>query len=157
MTERLKAGVLGGLAGGVVMGILMTMMQAPTPDGGTMPMMGMVAMIVGSTSLVAGWAYHLFNSAVIGGLFGLVLGAGADQGTGAAVGRGTLYGLAWWVLGGLILMPLFLDMPAFAPLRMPPMRMTAMASLVGHLVFGAILGFAYARLRARRMAIAAGG
>jgi hypothetical protein len=46
-------------------------------------------------------------------------------------------------------MPLFLGMPAFAPLRMPMMRPVAMGSLVGHLVFGVILGFAFAWLGAR--------
>ena len=152
MMERLKRGIIGGLAGGIVMGMLMTMMQAPTPDGGSMPMMGMVAMIVGSTSLVTGWVYHLVNSAIIGALFGVALGHGADSGTGAALTRGALYGFIWWVLGGLILMPLFLGMPAFAPLMMPPMRMTAMASLMGHVIFGLILGFVYLRLRERRAA-----
>lgn len=143
MMTRLKAGVIGGLVGGMVMGMLMTMMQAPTPDGGSMPMMAMVAMILGSSSLVVGWAYHLVNSVIIGALFGLWLGEGARRGTGAALGRGAAYGMLWWVLGGLVLMPLFLGMPAFAPLTMAPMRMTAMASLMGHLIFGLLLGFVY--------------
>ena len=43
-------------------------------------------------------------------------------------------------------MPLLLGMPAFAPLKMPPMRPVAMGSLVGHMVYGVLLGFAYARL-----------
>ena len=50
------------------------------------------------------------------------------------------YGFAWWILGGLILMPVLLGMPAFAPLRMAPMRPVAMGSLVGHLVYGVLLG-----------------
>lgn len=69
------------------------------------------------------------------------------------MGRGM--GVVWWVLGGLILMPLLLGMPAFAPLAMPPMRMVAMGSLVGHLVFGLVLGAAYAVLGARWTAAAA--
>lgn len=149
MTTRLKAAVLGGLAGGTVMGVLMTIMQAPTPDGGSMPMMAMVAMILGSSSLVVGWAYHLVNSAVIGALFGLWLGEGAGRGLGAALTRGAAYGVFWWVLGGLVLMPLLLGMPAFAPLTMAPMRMTAMASLMGHLIFGLFLGFVYLWVQSR--------
>ncbi|MCA1735752.1 MAG: hypothetical protein LC739_06490, partial [Actinobacteria bacterium] len=47
---------------------------APTPEGMRMPMMAMVAMVVRSESLAVGWVYHLFNSAVIGALFGLLLG-----------------------------------------------------------------------------------
>ena len=53
----------------------------------------------------------------------------------------------WWILEGLVLMPILLGMSPFAPLMMPPMRMVAMGSLVGHLVYGVILGGAFAWLR----------
>lgn len=39
------------------------------------------------------------------------------------------------MLGGLVLMPVLLGMPAFAPIAMEPMRPVAMGSLVGHLVY----------------------
>jgi uncharacterized membrane protein YagU involved in acid resistance len=146
MRSRIGAGIAGGLVAGVVFGVMMTMMTAPTPDGGAMPMMAMVAQVLRSESLVVGWVYHLFNSAVIGALFGLALG-GAANGYGKGLLWGLLYGVFWWVLGALILMPLFLGMPAFASLKMPAMRMVAMGSLVGHLVYGAILGLVFARLR----------
>jgi hypothetical protein len=146
MRSNVTAGVIAGLIAGVVFGILMTLMHAPTPDGGSMPMMVMVAQVVGSTSLAVGWLYHLFNSAVIGGLFGWILGNRVG-GIGSGVGWGTGYGVVWWVLGGLILMPMFLGMSAFAPLRMPMMRPVAFASLMGHVVFGVILGAAFVPLR----------
>jgi hypothetical protein len=42
-------------------------------------------------------------------------------------------------------------MPEFAPLTMPSMRMAAMGSLVGHLVYGVMLGalFTWLYYRAR--------
>jgi thiol-disulfide isomerase/thioredoxin len=147
MPNRAIAGAAAGLLAGVVFGIMMQMMKAPTPDGGQIPMMAMVAMVVRSESLVVGWIYHLVNSAIIGALFGWLLGARAEAGSGRGVAWGALWGLSWWVLGGLILMPLLLGMPAFAALRMPAMQPVAMGSLVGHLMYGGILGFAYARLR----------
>ncbi len=146
MRSNLTAGIIAGLIAGVVFGIMMTMMHAPTPDGGSMPMMAMVAKVVGSTSLAVGWVYHLFNSAVIGGLFGWILGSRIG-GYGSAAGWGAGYGVAWWILGGLILMPMFLGMPAFAPLQMPMMRPVAFASLMGHVIFGVILGAAFVPLR----------
>jgi hypothetical protein len=146
MRSNVTAGVIAGLIAGVVFGILMTIMHAPTPDGGSMPMMVMVAQVVGSTSLAVGWVYHLFNSAVIGGLFGWTLGSRVG-GIGSGVGWGAGYGVIWWVLGGLILMPMFLGMPAFAPLRMPMMRPVAFASLMGHVLFGVILAVAFVPLR----------
>jgi hypothetical protein len=146
MWFNLRAGIIAGLIAGLVFGIMMTVMHAPTPDGGSMPMMAMVAKVVGSTSLAIGWLYHLFNSAIIGGLFGWILG-GKIGGFGSGLAWGAGYGLLWWVLGGLILMPIFLGMPAFAPLQMPMMRPVAFGSLMGHLMFGLILGAAFVPLR----------
>jgi hypothetical protein len=46
-------------------------------------------------------------------------------------------------------MPMFLGMPAFAPLQMPMMRPVAFRSLVGHVIFGVILGATFVALRLR--------
>jgi hypothetical protein len=146
MRSRIFVGAVAGLVAGVVFGVMMQMMSAPTPDGGTMPMMAMVAMVVGSQSLVVGWLYHLFNSAVIGALFGAFVG-GRAHGYREGLAWGAAWGAFWWVLGALILMPILLGMPPFAALRMPPMRPVAMGSLVGHLIYGLVLGAAYVRLR----------
>ena len=145
MFGRIGASIVAGLIAGVVFGMMMQMMMAPTPDGGQMPMIAMVGQIVGSPTAGAGWLYHLFNSAVIGAIFGWLLGERV-HGYGSAFGRGAAYGFVWWILGGLILMPILLGMPAFAPLMMPPMRMVAMGSLIGHLIYGLILGGAFAWL-----------
>src|ERR671924_1191706 len=145
MFGRIGASVVAGLLAGVVFGIMMQMMTAPTPDGGQMPMMQMVAMVVRSDNLLVGWLYHLFNGAVIGALFGWLLGS-RSQSYGAATGWGALYGFAWWILGGLILMPVFLGMAPFAPLQMEMMRPVAMGSFIGHLIYGVILGGGFAML-----------
>jgi hypothetical protein len=139
MQSRIAASTVAGVAGGVVFGIMMHMMMAPSPDGGRMPVIAMVGQIVGSPSVVIGWLYHLFNSAVIGVIFGWLFGSRV-HGYGSGLGWGATYGFAWWILGGLVLMPLMLGMPAFAPVMMPEMRMVAMGSLIGHLIYGLILG-----------------
>ncbi|HET6761708.1 MAG TPA: hypothetical protein VFH13_06385 [Gemmatimonadaceae bacterium] len=144
--SRMVDGALAGIGGGLPFGLMMQMMTAPTPDGRHVPMMAMVAMVVRSDSLMIGWLYHLFNSAVIGALFGLLLGRHVHS---AATGLawGVAWGVIWWVLGALILMPLLLGMEPFAALRMPPMRPVAMGSLVGHLIYGVILGWIFVVLR----------
>jgi hypothetical protein len=141
-THPWLTGAVAGLVGGVVFGVMMALMSAPTPDGGSVPMMGMVAMVVRSDSLLAGWVYHLFNSAVIGAIFGWLLGRRVT-GYASGAGWGALYGLVWWVLGGLVLMPALLGMPVFAPLIMAPMVPVAMGSLVGHLIYGVLTGVVY--------------
>ena len=145
MTSKLSASVAGGVIAGVVFGAMMHVMTAPTPDGGRMPMIAMVGQIVGSPTVGVGWLYHLFNSAVIGGIFGWTL-AGRVHNYMSGLAWGAAYGFLWWILGGLVLMPVLLGMPAFAPVTMPEMTIVAIGSLIGHLAYGLVLGGTFARL-----------
>lgn len=151
MRGNIPSGIVAGLIAGLVFGMMMQMMMAPTPDGSQMPMMAMVAKIVKSNSLLAGWLYHLFNSAVIGALFGWMLG-GSVHSYASGLGWGMAYGGLWWVVGGLVLMPVLLGMPAFAPLTMDVMRPVAMGSLMGHVIYGLILGGTFVFLSQHRPA-----
>ncbi len=149
MPSNVSAGVIAGGVGGIIFGMGMQMMTAPTPDGGQVPMIAMVGQVpimndptgslAGMNPATLGWIYHLINSAVIGGIFGLLV-KGGIQSYGAGLLWGAVYGFAWWILGGLILMPMLLRMPVAAPLMMAPMRPVALGSLMGHLLFGLILG-----------------
>jgi hypothetical protein len=125
-------GVLGGLAGGVVFGLLMHMMG----------MIPMIAMMVGSESVAVGWVIHLAISAFIGASFAALLGSRVHNLTTGIIG-GVGYGVVWWVLGALIAMPARLGMPIF------DLNTTALQSLMGHVVFGAILGAVVATLGRR--------
>jgi uncharacterized membrane protein YagU involved in acid resistance len=121
--RSVPVGIAGGLAGGIVFGLMMQLMG----------MIGMVGMLVGSESLVLAWLVHLAISAVIGGGFGLVL-ASRVSGVATGLGLGAAYGLVWWVLGPLLLMPAAMGMPLLN------VDATAWQSLLGHLVFGLVLG-----------------
>jgi uncharacterized membrane protein YagU involved in acid resistance len=72
-------------------------------------------------------------------VFGLVFGAlSSTYGLGAL--WGLVYGVIWWVLGPMILMPLMLGMGLqFGAAFTPPMLM----SLMGHLVYGLITALVY--------------
>ena len=143
--RRVTAGIIAGLIAGVLFGLLMQMMTVPAENGMRMSMMVMVAKVVRSDSIAVGWLYHLFNSAVIGAVFAVVLGSRV-RGFGEGAGWGVAYGVFWWVLGAQILMPLLLGMPAFAALRMAPMRMIAFGSLTGHIIYGLVLALAFVKL-----------
>lgn len=142
MRSRIAAATVAGVIAGIVFGVMMQTMTAPTPDGGTMPMMAMVGQVIGWPTVAGGWVYHLFNSAIIGAIFGWLLGARVHD-YGSGLGWGAAYGGFWWILGALILMPMLLGMAPFAPMMMPPMQMVAVGSLIGHLVYGLILGGVY--------------
>jgi hypothetical protein len=94
----------------------------------------------------------ILGMAGLAGASRMGLQAGARFAGWSRVLRGVLLSLVsvpTLVLGGLVLMPLLLGMPAFAPLMMEPMRPVAMGSLMGHLIFGLILGTTAAWLRGR--------
>jgi uncharacterized membrane protein YagU involved in acid resistance len=134
LPARVAAGIAGGLAGGVVFGILMQ----------TWGMLPMVAMLVDSESVAVGWLVHLAISALFGAIFAVVFGRWAATPT-AAVGIGLAYGVLWWVLGALLIMPAWLGMTEMVF----KVNTTAWQSLAGHLSYGLLLGLVYALVRPR--------
>ena len=129
---HIKHGVVGGLAGGVVFGAMM----------GLMGMLSMIGNMMGMPSALGGFFVHMMISATIGGTFAVLV---HWTGWRAGVGTGLAYGSFWWVLGPLTLMPLMMGMGLGVNWNVGAI-MQAMPSLMGHLVFGGILGWTYARL-----------
>lgn len=133
MGRKISAGVIGGIAGGLVFGALMAMMG----------MLPMIAMMVGSTSAVVGFVVHLVISILIGlGLTILLGSALLSYGRGAILGL--LYGGLWWVLGPLLIMPMMMGMPVFV------VDAAALWSLMGHLIYGLVLGLTAVAVLNRR-------
>jgi hypothetical protein len=130
--SRIGAGVIGGLVGGLAFGILMH----------TTGMIPMVAMLVGSEAIAVGWLVHLAIAAFIGVGFAVVFGRYATN-VGASTAMGAAYGVVWWVLGALILMPARLGMDLFT------FNTMAWQSLMGHIIYGLLLGAVYAVVATR--------
>lgn len=134
-SRNLLAGAAGGLLGGVVFGVMMT----------ALGMMEMVAGLVESESAAVGWLVHLVISLGLGVAYALALGA-ATHSYGRGAGLGALYGVVIWILGPLLVMPLWLGMPPFV------IEQTQMMSLMGHLVYGVLTGLTYQALSAHDVA-----
>jgi hypothetical protein len=134
---NLKLGAYGGLLGGVVFGAMMGMM-------GMLPMIGQM---VGQPSALVGFAVHLVNSALIGAGFAVVFGRSVGR-YGAGLTTGLVYGIFWWLLGPLTLMPLFMGM-GFGVNWSLAAAQSMLPSLVGHVIYGVILGTSYAWLQQR--------
>src|SRR6266508_3340723 len=101
-----------------------------------------IAGLVNSTSREVGIALHFVIAIVIGMSFGLLFQRDV-RGYGSSMGWGMAYGLFWWFLGPLTLLPLLQG----NPLDWSYIRGSALfGSLVGHIVYGLILGLIYAAL-----------
>lgn len=129
-TQPLLVSALAGVVGGVVFGLIMSVAMPP--------MMGVIGALVGAPSL--GWIVHLAFSAIIGAGFGLVFGRWAKAGWGQAAGLGLGYGFIWWILGPLLIMPIWMGM---GPMLGAAFETPNLLSLMGHLVFGVVTGLVF--------------
>ena len=127
-THALWLGALAGIIGGIPFGIMMGMM-------GMMPMIGMLVRV---ESVFVGALVHAAISAITGAIYGY-FAVRFPLTWRNAVLSGLLYGVIWWVLGALILMPAMLGMfeMIFVIQQMQWM------SLLGHIIFGEVLALSF--------------
>jgi len=140
-TEQIawKGGALAGLIGGAVMGAMLTMQMPPVIEVAIPSMYGL-------SGLAAGWVVHLFHSAVLGVAFAAVAAAiGADDSVGRGAAVGVAYGAILWVVLAALVMPVWLG--AVGSPANPPLPNFNPTSLVGHVVYGLVLGVAFPLVR----------
>jgi uncharacterized membrane protein YagU involved in acid resistance len=132
--RTLWLGAVAGIIGGIPFGILMAMM-------GMMPMIGMLVRV---DSAIVGVLVHAAISAITGAIYGF-FAVRLQQAWGIAAIAGLVYGVIWWVLGALILMPALLGMfqNIFVIGQMQWM------SLMGHMIFGEVLALSFVWLYRR--------
>lgn len=131
-TRSLRAvgmGVLASLAGGLAFTVVMV-------ETGALPV---VASLVGRSSSMAGFTVHMVISAIIGATYGLLFRREAYS-YGAGLAWGLVYGLLWWFLGPLTLMPILLGAGVQWSLAS---ALGAYPSLIGHLAYGGTTALAY--------------
>lgn len=133
LATRIKHGIIGGLLGGLVFGAMMAMM-------GVLPMVGK---LVGQPNAVVGFLVHLVISAGIGAVYGVFVGP-LVHGRLSALLSGTFYGMLWWVLGPLTLMPYLLGMGLGVNWNLTAAS-GALPSLMGHVIYGVVAGFVFQR------------
>lgn len=126
---KVIAGIVGGAVGGMVFGMLMLMMG----------MLPVIAGLAGSSSPVVGFMIHMLISVFIGATFGLFFG-GASSTYPRALIFGIVYGMVWWVLGPLVIMPTMMGMgPQFGT----AFSGSSLMSLMGHMIYGGVAGLGY--------------
>lgn len=126
--SSIQTGAIAALVGGGIFGVQMLV-------AGMMPM---IASMVGSESVVIGFILHMLISAIIGATFGFIAPRLSQNLAVLTVG-GFIWGLVWWVLGALVIMPLVLGMGEMV-LVVGDMQL---GSLIGHSIFGITMGVFY--------------
>lgn len=131
-TRSLRAigmGILASLAGGLAFTVVMV-------ETGALPV---VASLVGRSSSMTGFMVHMVISAIIGATYGLLFRREAYN-YGAGLAWGLVYGLLWWFLGPLTLMPILLGAEVQWSLAS---ALGAYPSLIGHLAYGGSTALVY--------------
>ncbi|MDX8033025.1 hypothetical protein SK803_22645 [Lentzea sp. BCCO 10_0856] len=113
-------GALAGLVGGLVFGVVMALV-------GFLPT---VAAIVRTDSPVVGFAIHMVFAGIIGVIFGILVARQREL-----LFWGLTYGVLWWFMGPLTLLPLLLGRPVTWDVAA---AQALLPSLFGHLVYGAV-------------------
>ncbi len=145
MISHLKRGALAGLIAGAVFGLVLQLASFRTPAGNRVLMMQVIGEMQGFRGLFFGWAYHLFDCTIMGTVYGVLFGARTFSYK-EALKYGALFGVACWILGGLFLMPIFFGMSLFSPNTLEPIAPVAVQSLIGHFLFGGLLGATFVGL-----------
>ena len=100
----------------------------------------LVASLIEYDSAAVGATLHFVFAIIIGASFGLLFQHDV-RGYGSSMGWGVAYGILWWFLGALTIMPLWLGVePDWSHVRLGEL----FGSFVGHIVYGLIVGVVYA-------------
>lgn len=132
LPRALVAGGLAGIVGGWAFGQWMEKAH----------FFPLIAGLVGSSSPELGKLLHFIFAVIIGATFGFLFQRDV-RGYGSSLGWGMAYGIFWWFLGPFTLKPLLLG---HAPDWSLAQGQELFGSLMGHIVYGLIVGVIYAAL-----------
>ncbi|KOX98248.1 MULTISPECIES: hypothetical protein [Halorubrum] len=145
--RRWRAGASSGLVAGAAMGAVLH------AGLGLMPTIGA---LVGVETVVGGWAVHLFNSTLFGALFVAVFDrsffADLRGDVGGCLSLGVIHSALLGVITGGLLLPAAIAIEGATSLPVPTLPVPGLTAsfefgvviAVAHLVYGVVLGRAFA-------------
>ena len=131
-----------GLAAGLVATIVLSIIMVIKAQAGLLPAFNAIQMIAGilGAPLIAGWIGHFAIGVVLWGVLFALLYPMLPGGNG--MGKGLVFGVLAWLAMMIIFMPVagagFFGLAIGLPV--------VVATLVLHLIYGAVLGATYAAL-----------
>jgi hypothetical protein len=142
-TRSIGIGAAAGLVGGLVSGVLLQFTRMTTLDGATAPAMRLVADAAHVTGTPAGWIAYLVYTALLGAIFGWLL-ASQEVGEGSGIVWGALYGGVWWIVSGLVIIPVLHGVGPLTPAAVDLIRGASFPWFAAMVVDGAFTGGIYA-------------
>lgn len=141
--NSITRGIVAGLSATVMLSILMAMkgMIGLMPELNVISMLGNMAQeMMGMGGIVVGWALHF----IIGGfIFGVLFATLNDKIPGGSqIKKGLVFGIGAWFVMMVAVMP----MAGAGMFGMGLGMMAPVMTLMLHLIFGAVLGYVYARI-----------
>src|SRR5262249_32615961 len=152
MHKTTAAGAAAGAIGGVVFAGLMRLFPVGAEHRS---MIAFAADLVRGWSPLIGWLVYPVYGTAIGSLFGWLLGWSALDKVRAAMWGG-LYGVGWWIAAELVLIPALLALWPLSISAVDRVRDVALPLLVGHVVYGVILGIGWSPFMGVRRPAAGG-
>jgi signal transduction histidine kinase len=132
--ETLRNAMAAGVVAGVGMGLTLQSFS------NTLPVIGA---LYGTASVGVGWISHLFHSLVFAVVFATVLEyprfSGVTRQVGLMTGLATGFGAVLWLVAAGVVMPLWLRLVGVEV----PLPRLQFVPLVGHLLWGGLLGGSY--------------
>jgi uncharacterized membrane protein YagU involved in acid resistance len=138
LVEAVGYGMLASLAAGLAFAVVL--LQAGS--------LSRLAGLVGQSSALVGFGVHMIVSVIAGGTYGLLFRYESPE-LGSGVGWGMVYGLFWWFVGDLTLLPL---LSKGTLTWNSAVVADTLPSLAGHLFFGAVIGAVFYLLERRPLA-----
>ena len=142
MHKTVAAGAAAGAIGGIAFAGLMRLFPVGAEHR---TMIAFAADLVRAWSPLIGWLVYPVYGVAIGALFGWLFGQSALD-TARAAMWGGLYGVGWWIAAELVLIPVLLAVWPLSISAVDRVRDVALPLLVGHVVYGLIMGAALSRL-----------
>ncbi|MFB6268952.1 MAG: histidine kinase [Halobacterium sp.] len=130
-----QRGVLAGTAGGVVFAVMLTVQMTPVIEMA-------IPALYGLSGGAAGWVVHVSHAAVLGVGFAVLAQAVDVRGAARSTAAGAGYGVVLWVALAVFVMPVWLQAVGFG--GAPGVPNVSAQGLVGHVVYGVVLGAVYA-------------
>jgi hypothetical protein len=143
----MKRGIAAGASAGLISGCVFAMLMLVIPVGGRVgAMIALAASVADASSSLVGWLVYAAYGCVAGALFGALLDGQTANPRVAAL-WGALYGVGWWIIAELFLVPLLVGSWSwsFWTPEASAVGEVAVPLLAGHVVYGVVLGTIWSR------------